>query len=89
VINRIIGRPLDSSDKIGELTDKDKAKDENEETMTDECLAELLYLKCMIDMTMQHKDSDRALSQFEDCLMAKPGNEANFTIVKYYVRTMI
>jgi hypothetical protein len=66
VINRIIGRPLDASAKIGELTDKDKAKDENEEQMTDECLAELLYLKCMIDMTMQHKDSDRALSQFED-----------------------
>ena len=66
VINKIIGRPLNAADKIGELPEKDKLAAEQEEQMTDECLAELLYLKCLIDMNMQHKDSDRALFQLEE-----------------------
>jgi hypothetical protein len=32
----------------------------------DECLAELLYLKSLVDHTLQHQQSDRSLKQFEN-----------------------
>jgi hypothetical protein len=38
--------------EIKDLTDKEKVRTDNEEKMNDECLAELFYLKSMVDVAL-------------------------------------
>jgi hypothetical protein len=54
-------------------------------------LAELLYIKSRIDQTLEYKEGDSALFDFEEKIINTPRgieNKKNPLIVKYYVRTM-
>ena len=54
----------------------------------DECMAELLYLKSMIDHTLLHRQADRALKQFQKDIWSNVDHQKNPIIVKYYIRIL-
>ena len=55
----------------------------------DQCLAELCYLKRVIDTYIQFNDAERALKIFENQILETEENKQDLLIIKYYVKSLL
>jgi hypothetical protein len=91
-VNIIVARPGEKTEIVGEIAPGNKRYVVDPDQVCDECLAELLYIKSLIDQALCYKEGDSALFEFEEKLINPtprgPLNKKNPIIVKYYVRCM-